>query len=371
MSFSDHGTETIALPGHYLIAKYDITYIDACTWMSDEMESFLNQAAPYLRQSSKKLTVTANVLSELQNCAPLKYAAQNALKLFKQHADLIHFECSEASDGTADSEFVRRFFFNHNKQRQLLITHDQQLAADIQNCCPHAGEGPCPTTAVMTLWQNGDLITFDCLQQRKDYRARVRLEEMTAETTIYLDSSALANVHLSALLEHLKAPLMAQEKKARVLSNSLSAELRTLTEPVLREYAPLLDIVSNMADVLANVSISNGLSASDLCRDEAVCAAYKPDPYNHEKIGLGLAGDAHKASKWVLAHPEELTVPLLLCHGDADKICAVEGSRAFAEKGQSVHYVEYAGGYHELHNEPALREALFAEELCFIDQILE
>lgn len=243
MSRSDHRTETIALPGHYLIAEYDITYIDACTWMSDEMESFLNQAAPYLRQSSKKLTVTANVLSELQNCAPLKYAAQNALKLFKQHADLIHFECGEASNGTADGEFVRRFFFNHNRQRQLLITHDQQLAADIQNCCPHAGEGPCPTTAVMTLWQNGDLITFDCLQQRKDYRARVRLEEMTAETTIYLDSSALANVHLSALLEHLKAPLMAQEKKARVLSNSLSAELRTLTEPVLREYAPLLDIV--------------------------------------------------------------------------------------------------------------------------------
>ena len=135
--------------------------------------------------------------------------------------------------------------------------------------------------------------------------------------------------------------------------------------------APLLDIVSTMADVLAHVSIPNGLSASDLCRDEAVCAAYKPDPYNHEKIGLGLAGDAHKASKWVLAHPEELTVPLLLCHGDADKICAVEGSRAFAEKAQSVHCVEYAGGYHELHNEPALREALFAEELRFIDQILE
>lgn len=243
MSLSDHGTETIPQHSHYLITEYDITYIDACTWMSDEMASFLNQAAPYIRQSSKKLTVTANVLSELQHCAALKYAAQNALQLFRRHADLIHIEDGEASDGTADSEFVRRFFFNHNKQRQLLITHDQQLAADIQNCCPHAGEGPIPTTAVMTLWQNGDLITFDCLQQRKDYRARVRLEEMTAKTTVYLDSSALANVHLPALLEHLRAPLMTQGKKARVLNNSLSPELRNLTKPVLEEYAPLLDIV--------------------------------------------------------------------------------------------------------------------------------
>ena len=133
---------------------------------------------------------------------------------------------------------------------------------------------------------------------------------------------------------------------------------------------PLLDAVSIAADVFAKVAITNGLSASDLCRDMSICAAYDPDPLNHERIGIGLAGDAHKASKWVLAHPEELKVPVLLCHGDADKICAVEGSRAFAEKAQGVRYVEFAGAYHEIHNEPADRETLFAEELKFISEIL-
>ncbi len=243
MSFSDNVTETTPEHGHYLIAEYDVTYVDACTWMSAEIESFLNQAAPHIRKSARKLTVTPSVLKELQNCAPLKYAAQTALNIIGKHADLIDIENGDVSEGTADGEFVRNFFFNHNKRRQLLITHDQQLATDIQNCCPCDSGAPLPTTAVMTLWPDGDLITFARMQQRKDYQARTRLEEMTAETPVYLDSSALTSINLSALLEHLKAPLQAQGRKVRILSNSLTPEVRALTEPILREYAELLDIV--------------------------------------------------------------------------------------------------------------------------------
>lgn len=243
MSFSDSATETIRQHGHHLVEEYDITYVDACTWMSAEIESFLNQAEPYLRRSCRKLVITASVFKELQNCAALKYAAQTALRLIERYAELISIEEGEVADRTADGEFVRHFFFNHNKRRQLLITHDQQLATDIQNCCPDDTESPLPSTAVMTLWPDGDLITFACLQQRKDNQARSRLEEMTADTSVYLDSSALSNVNLPGLLEHLKAPLQAQGRKARILSNSLTPELRELIEPILREYAELLDIV--------------------------------------------------------------------------------------------------------------------------------
>ena len=47
-------------------------------------------------------------------------------------------------------------------------------------------------------------------------------------------------------------------------------------------------------------------------------------------------------------------IPTLLMHGDADKICDVNGSRKIAkrltEKGDTLEYVELEGLYHEIHN---------------------
>ena len=40
-------------------------------------------------------------------------------------------------------------------------------------------------------------------------------------------------------------------------------------------------------------------------------------------------------------------------HGDADKICSVEGSRALAEQNrdnEAFTYIEWKGYYHEIHN---------------------
>ena len=132
----------------------------------------------------------------------------------------------------------------------------------------------------------------------------------------------------------------------------------------------LFDVVSAMAGLLNRVAISNGLSASDLSHDKAVCEAYRHDPLNHEKIGLGLAGDAHRTAQWVLDNPDKLTVPLLLVHGAADKICDVNGSREFAAKNKAVRYVEFPEAFHEIHNEPQDAQKLFETELHFIEEIL-
>ena len=66
------------------------------------------------------------------------------------------------------------------------------------------------------------------------------------------------------------------------------------------------------------------------------------------EIGLGLENGTHedndKASK----------IPTILMHGDADKICDVNGSRNIAkrltEKGDTLEYIEWPGLYHEIHN---------------------
>lgn len=128
--------------------------------------------------------------------------------------------------------------------------------------------------------------------------------------------------------------------------------------------------IGALSGVLSPFSINNGIPSTALCHDPAVCAAYDVDPQNHGRIGLALAADANRAANWVLAHPEELKVPLLLCHGEQDPICSVEGSREFAEKAKCVRFVEFEGAYHELHNEPLAAEKLFETELEFIDEIL-
>lgn len=243
MFFSEYVKDSSSAHNHHLLSAYDVIYVDACTWMSPEMGSFLQQAAPHILSSGHKLSITASVLNELRNCAPLKLAAQKALELYEQYQDYINTEPGEAAEGTADGEFVRNFFYNHNKRRQLLITHDQQLAADIANFCPTPENTPLPSTAVMTLWNDGDLISFSLMQQRKDTQARTRLEEMTEASPIYLDSTALANVNLPAFLMHLKAPLLAQGKKVKIITNSLSTEIRRIIAPLLHEYGRLIEIL--------------------------------------------------------------------------------------------------------------------------------
>lgn len=240
MSYSDN---TAATGGHHLISQYDVIYVDACTWMATEMESFLQQAAPHIQSSGHKLIMTDSVLRELKNCAPLKYAAQTALRLKEQYSDLIATEDSSTGSNTADGEFVRAFFFNHNKRRQLLITHDQQLATDIQNCCGGSSDEETPATAVMTLWPDGDLITFRCMMQRKDHQARMRLAEMAGNAPIYLDSTALSHEQLPAFLSHLHTPLLMQERPARVISSSLTPEQHNHLASQINEYPGLLEII--------------------------------------------------------------------------------------------------------------------------------
>ena len=147
-----------------------------------------------------------------------------------------------------------------------------------------------------------------------------------------------------------------------------------ITSPWLRLVNPppkaLFDVVGAMAGVLNPISIKNGIPASALSYDAAVCAAYDVDPLNHDRIGLGLAGDANRAAQWVLDNPQQLKVPLLLCHGAKDPICSVEGSRAFAAKAVGVRYVEFPNAFHEIHNEPEDCERLFETELQFIGDVL-
>lgn len=130
------------------------------------------------------------------------------------------------------------------------------------------------------------------------------------------------------------------------------------------------DFLKAHPGTFGRASISNGIPASALCHDPEVCAAYARDPLTHDRICLALAGDMLRAADYSLSHAARLQVPLLLCHGEADGICSIEGSRRFAQARPDVRFVSFPDAYHELHNEPAVCQRHLAGISAFIHENL-
>lgn len=144
------------------------------------------------------------------------------------------------------------------------------------------------------------------------------------------------------------------------------------TEYVLRE-APTLSglIVSNplltaarlslvvraAAAVLTylapSVAIKTGLDASAISRDPAVVQAYRDDALVHSTGTPRLSAEITAARRWTSEHAADLTVPFMVILGGADRLVSPEGGRRFFEAVVLTDktLTEYAGGYHEPHND--------------------
>ncbi len=129
----------------------------------------------------------------------------------------------------------------------------------------------------------------------------------------------------------------------------------------------LIRAVAALPWLVKSLNISNGLGAGLLSHDTAVTEAYTKDPLNHGMIGLSLAADMMLGGEDTIRSAARLSKPLLLCHGEADGICDVEGSRAFAANaGPLCTFKTFPGQFHELHNEPEVQQELFKMEADFI-----
>lgn len=135
----------------------------------------------------------------------------------------------------------------------------------------------------------------------------------------------------------------------------ISAPWIRLVRPIPK---PLYVLVKTLAKTVPQMTISSSVDEAILGNPLSV-KPYNDNPMVHNRIsvacavdgfeiGLGLEDGTHedngKAAK----------IPTLLMHGDADKICDVNGSRKIAkrltEKGDALEYVELEGLYHEIHN---------------------
>ncbi len=108
-----------------------------------------------------------------------------------------------------------------------------------------------------------------------------------------------------------------------------------------------------LSGLFPRLTLKMKLSASGLSRKQEVDQAIADDPLIHPYATLRWGSEALDTIKWVRAHIDQLQLPILLTHGDADPIIAPEGSREIFQQIQipDKTLTLYPGSYHEPHND--------------------
>ena len=97
------------------------------------------------------------------------------------------------------------------------------------------------------------------------------------------------------------------------------------------------------------------LPTDAVSRDPAVVAAYNADPLvHHGKLPAGIARALLSVGETMPRRAAALTAPLLVVHGEQDKLIPVAGSHRLLEcvASEDAHLKVYPELYHEVFNEP-------------------
>jgi alpha-beta hydrolase superfamily lysophospholipase len=115
-----------------------------------------------------------------------------------------------------------------------------------------------------------------------------------------------------------------------------------------------------------------GLTPETMMQDPQRVRRYRADPLvHHGKLESSLIGETMRAMAALPAQIRELTVPLLILHGEDDTSADPEGSRTGLEQAGSadkeLHL--YSGVRHDVFNEPG-REAVLEDLIAWVDRQL-
>jgi alpha-beta hydrolase superfamily lysophospholipase len=122
--------------------------------------------------------------------------------------------------------------------------------------------------------------------------------------------------------------------------------------------------------LMPRFSLGSGLDPNGLSRDPQVVQAYIEDPLVFRTMTTSLASELLNAIPRTVARAAEVTVPMLMLHGEEDPLCPAQGSRDFFE-GVTVTGSElriYPNLRHEIFNEPE-REQVYRDMLDWIERV--
>lgn len=108
-----------------------------------------------------------------------------------------------------------------------------------------------------------------------------------------------------------------------------------------------------LSGILPRVSVKMGLSQDALSRDQNIAEQAAHDPLTHSYVTLRWGSETLSTIDWVKKHIQQLQLPILLTHGEADPIVAPDGTRTIYQQIESPNkaLTIYPGSYHEPHND--------------------
>lgn len=129
--------------------------------------------------------------------------------------------------------------------------------------------------------------------------------------------------------------------------------------PAFEPPAWKLAVARALAGIWPSLTMNNELDLTALSSDPDVVRAFRSDPLTHRRISAGLALDLLAAGESALAAAAAQEIPMLLVHGDADRLTSFDASAQFAlDAGSCVELLRVRGGFHEPHNDPGREELL-------------
>jgi alpha-beta hydrolase superfamily lysophospholipase len=144
-------------------------------------------------------------------------------------------------------------------------------------------------------------------------------------------------------------------------------------EPSAASHTFLVVLARIMSCCWPSFSVRLPLDGSALSRDPSVVQAHREDPLIHTMASARWSTEALATIAWAKQHAAELRLPVLLIHGDADRISGVQGTRrlyeaiTFPDKSLRT----YTGGYHEPHNDVDYEQVLDDAEQWLEEHLAE
>ena len=121
-----------------------------------------------------------------------------------------------------------------------------------------------------------------------------------------------------------------------------------------------------LADLAPAVSLPTGIDVEALCRDPAVCSAYRTDPLVHQRMTAGAWKEIQWAQRAVAADAHRIEGPIQFLLTGEDRIVDAEMARAFADGLHgNVQVRWYPEMYHEALHDPQ-RDQVLADVLNFL-----
>lgn len=191
-----------------------------------------------------------------------------------------------------------------------------------------------------------------------------RFEEYHTDAKAILDAAKeRANGHPVALMGHSMGGLVVSHWLLNGGGRGVAGVVLSSPYLGLALEVPAAKVLAGkvMSRLLPGLGLESGLKGSDVTRDPELARIYDTDPLNNKKATARWFTEATKAIDEVHTRAAELSAPMLLLYGGADRVASADATDRFKAKlrGPDVTAERLADHYHELVNEPqAVRDAV-------------